>query len=125
VHVLLTRPSILALLAGVLMLIVCTVTRLAGQPLVDHMPIVAATLTLLVFLIPGVVTGVIAPRSFFWNGAILGIIAAVLVTLQTVHFRLPNWSSILLYESIGVLGCITVPSCVVGAIGGRFVSGRP
>ena len=123
-HVLLTRPSILALLVGALVLIVCAITRLAGQPLVDHLPIVAATLTLLVFLIPGVVTGVIAPRSFLWNGAILGIITAVFVTLQTVHFRLPNWSSILLYESIGALACITVPLCVVGALGGRFVSGR-
>jgi len=111
-------------MAGVLMLIFCSLMRVAGQPLVDHVPIVAAILTLFVFLIPGAVAGVIAPRSFFWDGAILGMIAAAYVTLQSNHFRLPNWSSILLYEAIGVLACIAVPSCIVGAWGGRSVSGR-
>jgi hypothetical protein len=123
-HVLLTRPSALALMTGVLVLVICAVMRVAGQPLVDHVPIIAAALSLLVFLIPGVVTGVIAPRSFFWNGIILGMVAAVFVTFQSIYFRLPNWSSILLYESIGVLACITVPVCTVGALGGRFVGGR-
>jgi hypothetical protein len=123
-HVLLTRPSILALMTGALVLIVCALLRAAGQPLVDHVPIVAATFTLLVFLVPGVVAGVIAPRSFFWNGAILGLIAAAFVTPQSIHFQMPNWSSVLLYESIGVLACIAVPLCIVGALGGRFVNGR-
>jgi len=123
-HVLGARPTALALLAGALLLIVCSLMRVAGQPFVDHLPSIAAILTLLVFLIPGVLTGVIAPRSFFWNGAILGMIAAAFVTLQSNHFRLPNWSSILVYEAVGVLACITVPSCIVGALGGRFVSER-
>ena len=123
-HVLGARPSALALTAGALLLIVCSLMRVAGQPLVDHVPIVAPILTLLVFVIPGVLTGVIAPRSFFWDGAILGIVAAAFVTLQSNHFRLPNWSSVLVYEAVGVLACITVPSCIVGALGGRFVSGR-
>jgi hypothetical protein len=111
-------------MVGALVLIVFSLMRVAGQPFVDHVPVVAAVFTLLVFLIPGVVTGAIAPRSFFWNGAILGMIAAAYVTLQSTHFRLPNLSSVLLYESIGVLACITVPSCMVGALGGRFVSRR-
>ena len=123
-HVFGTRPSARALTAGALLLIVCSLTRVAGQPLVDHVPIVAAILTLLVFLIPGVLTGVIAPRSFFWNGAILGVIAATFVTFQSIHFRLPNGSSVLVYEAVGVWACISVPSCIVGALGGRFVSGR-
>jgi hypothetical protein len=118
-----TRPSALALTAGALLLIVCSLARVAGQPLVDHVPMVAAILTLLVFLIPGVLTGVIAPRSFFWNGAILGMIAATFVTLQSIHFRLPNLSSALVYEAVGVWAYISVPSCIVGALGGRFVSG--
>lgn len=84
----------------------------------------AAVFTLLVFLIPGVLTGAIAPRSFFLNGVILGIIAAAIVTFQSFHFRQPNWSSALLYEAIGILACISVPLCVVGALGGRFVGRR-
>jgi hypothetical protein len=123
-HNLLTRPSILALMVGALALIACSLLRVAGQPLVDGVPVIAAILTLLVFLIPGAVTGVLAPRSFFWNGAILGMIGAAFVTLQSSQFRMPNWSSILLYEAIGVLACISVPSCMVGALGGRFVSWR-
>jgi hypothetical protein len=123
-HNLLTRPSILALMVGALALIACSLLRVAGQPLVDGVPVIAAILTLLVFLIPGAVTGVLAPRSFFWNGAILGMIGAAFVTLQSSQFRMPNWSSILLYEAIGVLACISVPSCMVGALGGRFVSSR-
>jgi hypothetical protein len=123
-HYLITRPSLLALIAGALVLIVCSLMRVAGQPFVDHVPIVAAVFTLLVFLIPGVVTGAIAPRSFFWNGAILGIIGAAFVTFQSFHFRQPNWSSVLLYEAIAVLACISVPSCMVGALGGRFVRRR-
>ncbi len=123
-HDLFTRPSLLAVMAGALVLVACSLMRVAGQPFVDHVPIVAAALTLLVFLIPGVVTGAIAPRSFLWNGAILGIIAAAFVTFQSIHFRLPNWSSVLIYEAIGVLACLSVPSCMVGALGGRFVSRR-
>jgi hypothetical protein len=123
-HVLLTRPSIFAIVAGAIVLIPGVLVRVAGQPLVDHVPVLAAILTLLVFLIPGAIAGVIAPRSFFWNGAILGMIAAVFVTLNSFHFRLPNWSSIALYEAIGLLAFVTVTSCIVGALGGRFVSRR-
>jgi hypothetical protein len=121
---LLTRPSHLALMAGAIALIVCSLARIAGQPFVDHNPIAAAVLTLLVFLIPGVFTGAIAPRSFFLNGVILGIVAAAIVTFQSFHFRQPNWSSVLLYEAIGILACISVPLCVVGSLGGRFVGRR-
>jgi ABC-type Mn2+/Zn2+ transport system permease subunit len=122
--VLLARPRILAIVAGALFLIPGVLMRVAGQPLADHVPVLGAILTLLVFLIPGAITGVIAPRSFFWNGAILGMIAAVFVTLNSFHFRLPNWSSIALYEAIALLACVTVTSCIVGAWGSRFVGRR-
>lgn len=113
-----------ALTAGALLLFDCSLARVAGQPLVDHVPIVAVILTLFAFVIPGVLTGVIAPRSFFWNGAILGIIAAAFVTLQSNDFRPPDWSSVLVYEAVGAWACVCVPSCIVGTLGGRFVSGR-
>jgi ABC-type Mn2+/Zn2+ transport system permease subunit len=87
-------------------------------------PVLGAVLTLLVFLIPGVVAGLIAPRSFFWDGAILGLIAAAFVTFNSFHFRLPNLPSLILFESIGLLVCVTVTSCIVGALGGRFVRGH-
>ena len=123
-HASVTKPSISALAAAALVLISCSLARVAGQSLVDNLPAVAAVLTLLVFLIPGVVAGVIAPRSFLWDGLILGMIAAAFVTLQSFQFRLPNWSSIVLYEAIGLCACVSVPSCIVGALGGRFVSWR-
>jgi hypothetical protein len=111
-------------MAAVPLLFVCSLTRAAGQPLVDHVPIVAVILTLLVFVIPGALAGVIAPRSFFWNGAILGITSAAFVTLQSNDFRLPNWPSGLAYEVVGELACIGVPLYILGALGGRFVRGR-
>jgi hypothetical protein len=123
-QVLLARPNIFAILAGALVLIPCVLMRVAGGSLVDQMPVLAALLTLLVFFIPGAIAGVIAPGSFFWNGAILGLIAAIFVTFNSFHFRLPNWQSAVLYETIGLLTCVTVTSCIVGALGGRFVRRR-
>jgi hypothetical protein len=123
-QVLLARPNILAILAGALVLIPCVLVRVAGGSLVDQVPVLAAILTLLVFLIPGAIAGLIAPRSFFWNGAILGMIAAISVTFNSFHFRLPNWQSAVFYETIGLLTCVTVTSCIVGALGGRFVRRR-
>jgi hypothetical protein len=123
-QVLLARPNIFAILAGALVLIPCVLVRVAGGPLVDQVPVLAAILTLLVFLIPGAIAGLTASRSFFWNGAILGMIAAIFVTFNSFHFRLPNWQSAVLYETIGLLTCVTVTSCIVGALGGRFVRRR-
>ena len=123
-HPLFGRPSVLALMAGALALIVCSLMRVAGQPLLDKAPIVAAILTLMVFLIPGVVTGAIAPRSTLWDGAILGLIGAAFVTLQANQFHALNWASPVPYEALGVLACLSVPACLVGAIGGRYVSWR-
>jgi hypothetical protein len=118
------RPSIGALMAGISVFIVCSLLRVAGNPLVDQVPVVAATLTFLVFIIPGSITGFISPRSSFWNGVILGVIAAAFVTFQSFQFRQPNWSSIFLYQAVGFLACLNVPLCIVGALGGRFVRGR-
>jgi hypothetical protein len=89
-QVLLARPNIFAILAGALVLIPCVLVRVAGGPLVDQVPVLAAILTLLVFLIPGAIAGLIAPRSFFWNGAILGMIAAILLRsiLFTFGYRI-------------------------------------
>jgi hypothetical protein len=123
-QVFLARPSIFAILAGALVLIPCVLMRVAGQALVNQVPVLAAILTLLVFLIPGAIAGLITPRSFFLNGAILGIVAAIFVTFNSFHFRSPNWQSTILYETIGLLACVTVTSCILGALGGRCVRGR-
>jgi hypothetical protein len=123
-QVFVARPSLFAILTGAIVLIPCVLMRVAGQSFVDGAPVLAAVLTLLVFLIPGAIAGLVAPRSFFWNGAILGIFAAIFVTFNSFHFRLPNWQSTILYETIGLLACVTVASCIVGALGGRFVRGR-
>jgi hypothetical protein len=118
---LVTRPSVFAILTGVLVLIPCVLARIAARSLVDQVPVLAAVLTLLVFLIPGAIAGLISPRSFFWNGGILGLIAAAFVALNSFHFRRPMLPPMILLESIGLLVCVTVASCIVGALGGRFV----
>ena len=120
---LVTRPSSFAVLCGMIVLVPCVLARVAGRSIVDQVPVLGAVLTLVVFLIPGVVAGLIAPRSFFWDGAILGLIAASFVTFNSFHFRLPNLPLLILFESIGLLVCVTVTSCIVGAWGGRFVRG--
>jgi hypothetical protein len=121
---LVTRPSVFAILMGVMVLIPCVLVRVAGRSLVDQVPVLAAILTLLVFLVPGVIAGLVAPRSFFWNGAILGLIAAVFVTFIGFHFQRPNLPPMILLELVGLLACVSIISCVVGAFGGRFVRGH-
>jgi hypothetical protein len=119
-----TRPSVFAILMGVMVLIPCVLVRVAGRSLVDQVPVLAAILTLLVFLVPGVIAGLVAPRSFFWNGAILGLIAAIFVTFIGFHFQRPNLPPMILLELVGLLACVSIVSCVVGAFGGRFVRGH-
>jgi ABC-type Mn2+/Zn2+ transport system permease subunit len=121
---LVTRPSSFAVLGGMIVLVPCVLARVAGHSMIDQVPVLGAILTLLVFLIPGVIAGLIAPRSFFWDGAILGLIAAAFVTFHSFHFRLPNLPALVLFESIGLLLCVTVTACIVGALGGRFVRGH-
>jgi hypothetical protein len=50
--------------------------------------------------------------------------AAAFVTLQSLQFYRPNCSSIILYQAIGLWACARVPLCIVGALGGRFISWR-
>lgn len=121
----LARPSLLALAVGALLLIAGSLMRAAGQPLLGVSPIAAASLTFLVFLIPAVVAGAISPRAAILDGAILGLIGAAFVTLQIAQFHQPDWSSLLVYETIGLLACLSVPLCVLGAVlGGRLFLAR-
>jgi fructose-specific phosphotransferase system IIC component len=94
------------------------------QVFVGTLPFVAIALSAIVFLVPGMVAGAIGARAAFLNGVILGLISAALVTLQAAQFRLPDWSSILVYESISVWACIGVPLCVLGAAIGRSLVRR-
>jgi CDP-diglyceride synthetase len=119
------RPSLPALAVGAPLLIVGSLLRATGQPLLDISPIAAASLTCLVFVIPAVVAGAIAPRAAVLDGAILGLIGAAFVTLQSAQFHPPNWSSPLVYETIGLFACLGVPLCTVGAVlGGRLFRKR-
>jgi len=119
------RPSVPALAVGASLLIVGSLLRATGQPLLGASPIAAASLTCLVFLFPAFVAGAIAPRSAILDGAILGVIGAAFVTLQTAQFHRPNWASLLVYEAIGLFACLGVPLCMLGAIlGGRLFRAR-
>jgi hypothetical protein len=119
-----TRPSIAAVAIGAVFVVALGLLRARVQSLVDTVPFMAAALSALVFLVPGIVTGAIGPRAAFLDGVILGLIGAVVVVLQSSQFRQPNWSSILVYETIGVWACIGVPLCVLGAAIGRSLTRR-
>ena len=121
----LARPSLPALSVGAPLLIAGSLMRAAGQPLLGVSPIAAASLTFLVFLVPAFVAGAISPGAAIVDGAILGLIGAAFVTLQIAEFHQPNWSSLLVYETIGLLACLSVPLCVLGGIlGGRLFRER-
>jgi len=117
----LARPSVIAVLTGALVLVVCSLIRVAAKPIVESVPVLPVIATLAVFLVPSVITGLVAPRSCFWNGAILGGAAAIFVAMESNRFQLPNWSSILIYEAIGIFACLSVPLCILGAFGGSLV----
>jgi fructose-specific phosphotransferase system IIC component len=119
-----TRPSIAAVAVGAVFVVALGLLRARVQAFVGTLPFVAMALSALVFLVPGTVTGAIGSRTAFLNGVILGLIGAVVVTLQSSQFRQPDWSSILVYETIGVWACIGVPLCVLGAAIGRSVARR-
>jgi hypothetical protein len=119
------RPSLPALAVGAPLLIVASLLRATGQPLLGVSPIAAASLTCLVFVFPAFVAGAIAPRAAILDGAILGLIGAAFLTLQTAQFHQPDWSSLLVYETIGLFACLGVPLCMLGAIlGGRMFRAR-
>lgn len=121
----LARPSLPALAVGAPLLIVGSLMRAAGQPLLGVSPIAAASLTFLVFIVPAFVAGAISPRAAILDGAILGFMGAAFVTLQIAQFYQPDWSSLLVYETIGLLACLSVPLCMLGAVlGGRLFRAR-
>jgi hypothetical protein len=113
------------LVVGAPLLIVGSLMRVAGQPSLGVSPIAAASSTFLVFIVPSFVSGAIAPRAALLDGAILGFIGAAFVTLQIAQFHQPDWSSLLVYETIGLLACLSVPLCVLGGVlGGRLFRAR-
>jgi hypothetical protein len=118
------RPSIAAIAVGAVLIVALGLLRARVQAFVGTLSFVAVALSALVFLVPGTVTGAIGARAAFLNGVILGLIGSVLVTLQSSQYRQPDWSSILVYETMGVWACIGVPLCVLGAAIGRGLSRR-
>lgn len=117
-------PSLPALAIGALLLIAGSLMRAAGQPFFEVRPITAASMTCLVFAVPAFVAGMIAPRAAILDGAILGMIGAAFVTLQAAQFHQPDWSSLLVYETIGLFACLGVPLCMLGAVLGSRLSRR-
>ena len=118
----LTRPNLPALAVGAILLIVGSLMRAAGQPMLGGYPIVAASLTGLIFVLPAFVAGAIAPHAAILDGVILGMIGAAFVVLQAAQFQPLDWSSLLVYKTFGLLVCIGVPLCMLGAgLGGRML----
>jgi ABC-type Fe3+-siderophore transport system permease subunit len=120
----LARPSFFAISVGAVLVVALALLRARTQAIADTWPLAAAALSALVFVIPGIVTGAIGARAAFLNGVVLGLVAAAVVTFQSAQFRQPNWSSILVYETVGVWACIGVPLCVLGAAIGRLLARR-
>jgi hypothetical protein len=118
------RPSLAAVGVGTVFVVVLSLLRARTQGIVNAMPSLAIVLSGVVFILPGIVTGAIGARAAFLNGVVLGLIGAAIVTLQTAQFHRPDWSSILVYETIGVWACIGIPLCVLGAAIGRTIARR-
>ena len=121
----LARPNLPALALGAALLVAGSLARAAAQPILGVAPILAASSTCLVFVIPAFVAGAVAPRAALLDGAILGMLGAAFVTLQAAQFHQPSWSSLLVYEMIGLLACLGVPLCLLGAVlGGKLFRAR-
>jgi hypothetical membrane protein len=123
-HASIARPSVAALAVGAVFVVALGLLRARIQVHIGTLPFVAIGLSAIVFFVPGMVAGAIGARAAFLNGVILGLIGAAIVTLQSAQFRQPDWSSILVYETIGVWACIGVPLCVLGAAIGRSLVRR-
>jgi hypothetical protein len=119
-----SRPSLLAIGAATPFLLALSLLRARAHHMVDALPLAGIALTALVFIVPGMVAGALRPRVAFLNGVVLGLIGAAFVTLQSAQFHQPDWSSILVYEMVGVYACIGVPLCVIGAAAGRWIARR-
>jgi hypothetical protein len=121
---LIARPKAIAILAGMAVLIPCVLMRLASRPYLDQMPALAAALTFLVFVIPGMIAGLVAPRAFFWNGAVLGFVSTPVVALIAYLFSPLKLPPAILFELISLLACVSISTCVLGALAGRIVRGH-
>jgi hypothetical protein len=112
------RPKAIAILAGVAVLIPCVLMRLASRPYLDQMPALAAALTFLVFVIPGMIAGLVAPRAFFWNGAILGLVSTPVVTLIAYLFSPLKLPPTIFFDLVSLFACVSISTCILGALAG-------
>jgi hypothetical protein len=116
--------SILAVAAGMAVFACTSMLRKYIQPLVGDTSVLAAGLTLAAFLIPGVVSGVLAPRAYLIHGALVGLCAAVFIVMQMNEFSRLDWSNALLYRTFSELGLLGACLCAIGSLIGHALVSR-
>ena len=116
------RQNLSILLTGAVILVLAVMLRQTLHGLVDTVPILAAVSTILVFVVPGVVVGFLAPRRWLANGASLGFLAGCLIALKSAMPSASNLAPLLLVEGAGIFAAVGGIGCSLGALfGGRVL----
>jgi hypothetical protein len=102
--------TLVALAVGVLSFLILSLLRIRLQFAASPQPAVGLTLTLLMYFLPGFVTGLLTPRASVIPGVVLG-----LVTVGVVWFEVPlrpsllSWgdlaTAIVAFSALGIVTC--------------------
>jgi hypothetical protein len=105
--------------AGLTLFACSSLLRKYIQPSVGDAPILAASLTFAAFLVPGAVSGVLAPRAHLVHGALVGLGAAAFMVMQMNNFARLDWSNAVLYRTFAALGLLGACLCAIGSLAGH------
>jgi len=119
---LLIRSPVLALAVGLALFAVFSLLREAIQPHLGNDSYLGALLTVVIFVLPGVLVGASSLRHSLLYGVVLGVMAGAFVTLQVGHFSHINWTArptLMIFVSFAGMGIIF---CEIGALVGRALA---
>ena len=120
----LSRVNIVGLGTGFILVSALSLLRQHANPDVADIPALAVAATILVFLVPSAVMGMIAKHDSVVHGVVLGLLAASFAVLQANRFSSIDWSSMLVYKALGIFAAIAIPVCIVGAFLGENILRR-
>jgi hypothetical protein len=111
---LLTARSLIALAVGLLAFAGLSLLRIRIQHAYYPSAVLGLTLTVLMYVIPGAIVGVLVPQLRLLHGAVLG-----LLTVLVVWFEVPPWPAELprvdVAQFIAVATLFGVAVCVAGS----------
>jgi len=115
------RSPILALAVGLALFAVLSLLRVAIQPHLEDAAYLGAFLTVLVFVLPGVLVGAFSPGHSLRYGVLLGVLVGAFATWQVnhFHFKLSARPTLLVFGYFAGTGIIL---CEIGALAGRALA---